>query len=94
MVVKVMSDYPLVCLEDGLLTAQWLKRQQAFLNPTGCDGAIGLNRDIVGASNGASYACRFLVGHLQSLRWQEEFSFQYLWKSGVSTGNHTTLHHY
>jgi len=69
MVVKVMSDYPEVCFEDGLSTTQWLKRQQAILNPAELGGnlevcmlVIGLKRDIVvltDASNSATYARRF-----------------------------------
>ena len=69
MIIKVTSDYPTVRLEDGLSITQWLKRQQAILNPAEWGGdlevrllAIGLKRDIVvltDASNGATYARRF-----------------------------------
>ena len=69
MVVKAMSDYPAVRLEDGLSTTQWLKRQQPIVNPAEWGGnlevrllAIGLKRDIVvltDASNSATYTRRF-----------------------------------
>ena len=64
-----MDNHPVVRLEDGLSTTQWLKRWQAILNPTEWGGdlkvrllAIGLNRDIVvltDGSNSATYTRRF-----------------------------------
>ena len=69
MVLKVMTDYPAVRLEDGLSTIQWLERKKAVLDPTEWGGdleirllAIGLKRDIVvltAACNSASYARKF-----------------------------------
>ena len=69
MVLKAMSEYPAVCLEDGLSSAQWLERKQVILNPCECRGdlearllAIGLKRDIVvltSARDDVYYARRF-----------------------------------
>ena len=69
MVLKVMSEYPAVRLEDGLSSAQWLERQQVILNAGEWGGdlevrllAIGLKRDILvltSTRDDASYARRF-----------------------------------
>ena len=40
MVAKVMDDYPVVCLEDGLSTTQCLKRWQVILNPAEWGGDL------------------------------------------------------
>ena len=68
-VLKMMTEYPDVRLEDGLSTAQWLQKKQATLDPAQWGGdlevwllAIGLKRDVVvltAAHDGSTYARQF-----------------------------------
>jgi len=68
-VLKMMTEYPDVRLEDGLSIAQWLQKKQATLDPAQWGGdlevrllAIGLKRDVVvltAAHDGSTYARQF-----------------------------------
>jgi len=66
---RIMTEHPVVRLEDGLSPLQWLQKKQTILDPAEWGGdlelrllAIGLKRDIVvitDVHNGSTYARQF-----------------------------------